>query len=443
MQLKSFMQKATEIYLILLASVHLLYIGFSGYSHIFEAKQTTFCIISILYITASVIALFKYFLQCSKDIKSSLKRKILPAHIFAVFYLTATVISGFISSYFPYTFFGVSRFEGVFSISLYIACFFIISLFPCSKKYILIIFSVCVTLFSLLCIIQLFGYNPLSLYPEGTGFYDAGIKYTTAFIGTIGNTNLVGAFICLVLPFMTVILLKTGGYSRFFLLIPISLLTFTVLKMGVDSALIGLLAGIITGIPLVFGFKRKTVIIYILVLIILFALSLFFIYYHPAESGFIYEISEILHGRISDTFGSGRIRIWKNVLSEISDSPIFGKGPDTMQLEKFPSFERYYPDLGKVMKTGIDVAHNELLNILYHQGILGLSAYFGFIISILSAWFKNRRNTVVLAFGISFICYLTQSLFTFSMCLTAPYFWLCAGMVVGISGNSAESPSLQ
>ena len=440
MDTKKLMCKATEIYLLLFASIHLLYIGFSGYSHIFEAKVLTFCVINILYLLSLIILFLISADRKDTNPFESFKKHLFPARFFAILYMLFALISGALNS--PVTFFGVSRFEGVFTISLYCLSFVAVSLFPCKKRYLTVVFSISVSLSFALSALQLMGYNPLSLYPDGMTFYDAGIKYTTAFTSTIGNTNLVGAFICLALPFLTAILLKSKGWLRFLLFIPILLMANTVLRMGVDSAILGLLAGIIIGIPFIFRFRKKHVIIYISAIIILAILGMIFIYNYSFDSGFLFEIREILHGRISDTFGSGRIRIWKNVLSEIPDSPIFGKGPDTMQLEKFPSFERYYPALGKVMKTGIDVAHNELLNVLYHQGIIGLISYLGFIFFVLRDWWKNRNDTVVLSLGISLICYLVQSMFTFSMCLVAPYFWIAAGRVVGISRENIKEPTL-
>jgi len=113
-----------------------------------------------------------------------------------------------------------------------------------------------------------------------------------------------------------------------------------------------------------------------------------------------------------------------------------------MKKSDFPAFEKYYPSLDRVITRSIDVAHNEPLNILFHQGIFALIFYTGFIISTLTVWFRNRDDYVILALGIGFISYLVQSLFTFSMCLTAPYFWICAGLIIGLSDISIEKPTL-
>lgn len=438
MSAKSIMQKATEIYILMFASVHLLFVGTSGYAHIFDAKKATFCIISILYFLCAIFCLHIY-IHNKRNIKEYIGRHLSPVRICVVLYMVFTLISGIFSVHFPDTIFGISRFEGIFTICCYGFSFILISLFPCEKKYLLYVFSVCVTLFSLLCTIQLLGHNPLGLYPLGTDFYDAGIKYTTAFIGTIGNANLSGAFICLALPILSVILIKANSRLRFLLIAPIIMLLFVSVRINIDSTVLALTATAILLLPLIFDFSKKATIIYFCILIVLFGLFLISIYAFPPQSGFLHEASEILHGNISDSFGSGRIRIWKNVLSEIPDSPIIGKGPDTMRRANFEPFSRYYPALGKVKTTSIDVAHNELLNVLYHQGILGLTAYLGFIFCTIKSFWKCRQNTLVSALGVAFICYLIQSLFTFSMCITAPCFWICAGLICGIEAKERKT----
>ena len=430
---KKVLSKAVEIYLLFFATFHLLYFGFDGYSHIFEAKLVTFftsnAILFILFIFFSFYARYEQ----TDDIPSTQRQQFLsPSHICVAFYLLFTVISAVFSKQFPDTIMGVSRYEGLLTIATYCFTFFAISLIPCTKKYILIAFAFAVTLFSVLCIIQIFSFNPFSMYPDGTNFYDAGVKYTTAFIGTIGNANLSGAFICLALPLLAVFLIKAKSKIRFLLIIPVLMLLFVVAKMNVDSTILGLASTAVITLPLIFGFNKKATIVYFCILLLLFAAFIFVLYQYPPQSGFLNEASEILHGNISETFGSGRIRIWKNVISKIPDSPIIGKGPDTMKREGFEPFSRYYPALGKVKTAGIDVAHNEFLNILYHQGVLGLFAYLGFIFFVLKSFIRGRKNPLILALGVAFICYLIQSLFTFSMCLVAPYFWICAGLIVGV-----------
>ena len=433
MTAKEFFKKAIEMYRLFFVTVHLLFFGFEGYSHIFDAKIVTFFTANTIMILFSVFFFFYLRSEENIDVTGIIKSKLSPAHLCVILYLLFCTISAVLSPYFPETIKGITRYEGLLTVSVYCFTFFITSLIPCTKRYILYAFSCASTLFSALCIIQLLSYNPFSLYPDGTTFYDAGVRYTTSFIGTIGNANLSGAFICLALPFLAVIMIKAETKLRFLLAIPVTMLTIIAAKMDVDSTVLALITTLLLCLPFILGFGKKAIVIYYCVLLILLITFIFYIYNYVPENGMLHELSEILHGNISDTFGSGRIRIWKNVLKKIPEAPFFGKGPDTMRRENFEPFQRYYPELGRTMKTNIDIAHNDFLNILYHQGIFGLLCYIGFIFFVLRSWWKNKSDTIILALGIAFICYLVQSFFTFSMCLVAPYFWICAGLIVGFS----------
>lgn len=419
----------TSVYLYALITFHLLFFGFNRYHRIFEYKVFSFVSISLLYILSIAICRFR-----QKHEKAEPSRTISATYIFVAFYMLSTTFSALTSPHFPYTVFGATRFEGAFSITIYGICFILVSKFAIPTKRMLSVFSVSLTVFSVLCIFQLLGFNPLSLYPDGMNFYDSGIRYSNAFLGTIGNTNLVGAFICLALPFLCVMVISGKKTKRFFLLIPIVLLTIIVLRMGVLSTVIAILACIIISIPFVFKFNKITTMFYFGAIILLCMCVITILYFYDIGVDFLHELHLILNGRISESFGSGRVRIWKKVVSVISEAPFFGKGPDTMIYEEFAPFRTYYSELGTFKQTRIDVAHNELLNILYHQGIFGLVFYVGFVICIFFKWIKNyKKSPVILALGLSFICYLIQSLFTFSMCITAPYFWCCAALIYNLS----------
>ena len=144
---------------------------------------------------------------------------------------------------------------------------------------------------------------------------------------------------------------------------------------------------------------------------------------HDIGTGFLHELHEILNGRILPEFGSNRIRIWNNVLSTLHEAPLLGKGPDTMLLERFEKFSTFYPTLNKTLTTSIDIAHNEYLNILYHQGILGLISYLTLIVSVLKRAIPSR-DTCTEALAVAVVSYLSQAFFGFSMCLVSPFFWV-------------------
>jgi O-antigen ligase len=194
--------------------------------------------------------------------------------------------------------------------------------------------------------------------------------------------------------------------------------------MSVSALIVGLAAALVVAVPVLLSFKRRSIYIYFFAVISAFILLLIFIKNHSIGNGFFYELHEILNGRISDKFGSNRIRIWREVISVIPERLFLGKGADSMVYERFEHFSTYYPALNKTLTTSIDVAHNEYLNVLYHQGLLGLCSYLAILFLTFTKFTKNPS-----ALGVAAVAYSVQAFFGFSMCLTAPYFWVIIALI--------------
>ena len=151
------------------------------------------------------------------------------------------------------------------------------------------------------------------------------------------------------------------------------------------------------------------------------------------DSGLLHEIHELLHGRVSDTFGSGRIYIWKSVLERIPSQLWLGSGPDTMMLAEIEPFTRFDERLNTAIVAQIDVAHNDYLNILYHQGIFAMLAYMAALVDAAGKWLRNsEKSGVVAALGGAALCYYIQAFFGFSFCGSTIYFWVILGLLVSV-----------
>lgn len=380
-------------------------------------KYSFFYTVTIAYVLAvAIIVLIKKH-----------KLKFRTVHYFVFAYGGVTLLSAVLSEHFPKTLSGVSRREGLYTILLYCAVFVCVSLFGRIHKSHVYSLIGANTLFGIVCVLQLLGLNPFKLYPNGLDFYDGGIKYSGSYIGTIGNTDLVGAYFCIVIPLLFFILFTKSIKWRMTALLPLLLLLFTVYKMSVTACVLGLAAALIFAIPMILKLKCRGIIIYSGIILSLGITALVLIKFIDGV-GFLHELHEILNGHLSPEFGSNRIRIWKDVLSVIHESPIIGKGPDTMILEKFEKFSSYYPTLGKTLTTSIDTAHNEYLNVLYHQGILGLISYLG----IIFITFTKKPSALTVAA----LAYSVQAFFGISMCLTAPYFWITLALINKASDKS-------
>ncbi len=148
------------------------------------------------------------------------------------------------------------------------------------------------------------------------------------------------------------------------------------------------------------------------------------IYFYPAQSGMLYEVHEILHGRAQDKFGSSRIYIWRNVLKAVPGHILLGTGPDTMGKALGLNFYRYN-DAGEVTLTvSIDCAHNEYLNMLTNNGIFALVCYLGALAYAAYIWFKGQESDRKCIAGAAVLGYCAQAFFGIAQFITSAFLWL-------------------
>jgi len=410
----------------------LLFCGTNGYQGIVEAKFAAFCVICGGYILVMGIAALEGILVGAVKPQSpiSILRKTSWPQRLAIAYMILTWVSVALSPYWKDSIIGTSRYEGAVTITIYGVCFLLVSVFGRVSKQMLWTLGASVLLFCVLSILQLAGYNPLTLYPDGYNYMDANVHYGGAYLGTVGNIDLVAAFLCLAIPVMWIGLLRIKDRNRFWMIIPLLAAVIVLVKVGVLAGLVGVFAGGFLILPLVVPVpdrSRKAITLAVAAVIVVCFFTIFFV---DMGDGLFHEVHEILHGRMEDTFGSGRIHIWKQVLQQTPSQLWFGSGPDTMLHAQMESFTRYDKSLGGMIVSLIDVAHNEYLNILFHQGIFALIAYLAMVITLSVQWVKHAGGDAVTAMlGGGAWCYCVQAFFGFSMCMTAPFFWLTLALL--------------
>lgn len=110
---------------------------------------------------------------------------------------------------------------------------------------------------SLCCLLslwQLAGGNPLGLYPNGLSYSDAGTAYSGAYLGTIGNTDLLAAVMCVAVP---AFFYGAWKLRRHWLLVPLALCVTVSIWMDVSAGLLGIAAGLVLPLPLALGEKKR------------------------------------------------------------------------------------------------------------------------------------------------------------------------------------------
>ena len=427
------LEGVTSVYLVLMCTVFLLWPGTGGYMSISSAKYTLFLILSggyaglmlLLHLEEALIGGMELPLFRTLLTKSSWTQR------FVVLYLVLTWLSAFLSPHWPRVLQGVSRNEGALTITLYCLCFLFLSVYTRLRPWMLWAAGGAVLIFDLLSVIQLLGGNPLNLYPEGMTYFDANIRYSGAYLGTIGNVGHVASFFCVAVPALWVAAIRLKGRRRLAAIVVLAMTLAVTVRMWVLAAVVGILLGCILSLPVVLPLtrrKQRTLVPVILLCLIAAGAAVYCFDF----GGTLHEFHELLHGRGEDSFGTGRLYIWRKVAELIPTRLWFGYGPDTMLLANIEPFARVDETLGTVIRARIDTAHNEYLNILFHQGIFSLLAYLGALGTALWGWIRRGRGSVAgAAAGAAVLCYAIQALFGISVCISAPYFWIALAILDG------------
>ena len=413
----------TGVYISLMLTVFLLWFDKSGYLAITEAKFPVFLLLSGGYIALTLLAAV---------IGKKLPRlsELSAVQWLIIAYMLITLLSAACSPFSSASWIGATRYEGAVTISVYCLVFLLISVYGRAEEYLLWPLGIGAVLLCLVSVPQMYGYNPLGLFPEGYDYFGAGKNYSGQYLGTVGNTGLLAAYFCVAIPVMWVSMLRLKDKRRFALVLPIVLSMFVLLKMNVMAGILGVFAGGALSLPVVISGKGKLRKIIAYVLLAVLFVGLAFLYLADVGGGTLHEAHEVLHGNISESFGSSRIYIWKNVLSLVPQRLLLGMGPDTLSFENIEPFTRYDEDLNTLFTCYIDTAHNEYLNVLYHQGVLALIAYVAALVIAAVKWVKqSEKNTAAAVCGAAVLCYCIQAFFGISMFISAPFLWICFGLL--------------
>ena len=137
------------------------------------------------------------------------------------------------------------------------------------------------------------------------------------------------------------------------------------------------------------------------------------------------------YGHFEDSYGTGRIYIWRQMLERVPDRLFVGVGPDMARFSGLSPFVRY-DELGNIaldargnqITATITDAHCFPLQILYCQGLPALLSWLGVVGMTLYHWVKRRADRAVAILGGGLICFLCAMLFCLSSVIIMPFFWL-------------------
>lgn len=421
----------TSVYVALIFSFYLLFFDKNGLAAISSAKFVCYYALTLLYI-AAVLFLFALHGIRKKlrwsEIQSDLKETPIAAWLILL-YLVFTVISALLSDDSTVWRGGV-RHEGTLTISLYCLSFLLVSRFFRPARWQLYLFAAATTAFCGICVLQMLNVNIFGLYP----LFDAKpscADFIGAFIGTIGNIDFTASFLCIAIPLLWCSILRLKDKQRFFLFVPLLLCLIVLLKINVAAGYVGVFAGTLLSVPVILPCRKKTRVILWIAVSTLLVAAILAVYFCKFPQKELRQLHNILHGRIKDSYGSGRIFIWRRTLQAVPEHLWFGTGADTMIHAAFARQEILDANGAVQYVKVFDAAHNEYLTILFHQGIFALLAYLSALGVTFVQWVKMAKENAVAAIaGTAVLCYCLQAFFSISQLITSPFFWCAFAVTV-------------
>lgn len=200
----------TDKYILCLLALFPLFTGFHGYANLTAAKFWLY--------TGATAAWLLGLLPCLCTGARLFAKK--PG---AFFYLTCAflvwnLVSAALSPWREKTFLGAGRYDGLFTQFLYALTALGIAHWGRKKIIYVRVFGASVFLCCAVALWQIAGGNPLGLYPNGWRFADAGTLYSGMYLGTVGNTLILGSVLSLAVPVLVYTAVKKRGYDLLLLL---------------------------------------------------------------------------------------------------------------------------------------------------------------------------------------------------------------------------------
>lgn len=385
---------------------------------------------------------------------------------------------------------GAIRYEGLWTQLCYGAIFLVMSLRPAKLRPTLYAVGAALIAFGAVTLAQYLGGNPLGLYPTGRSIYT-----NYEFQGTLGNIDMISAYLTLVTPALLISYAREGG--PFFLgagLCGAALLLCIEVQSGLLALLVlaGMLAMLALRGPaprrtravaallgcggcavlrhcvmlpwldggealalrggwfwLIAGYAviavavmaaarlwrgemmRPRAVLALAAAVVLIALIAVVALPVPEASGGLWELHEVLGGRPQDAFGSWRLGVWRHTLHLLRKHPLFGLGPDTF----FYAMQAHLAEEGATLGETYDNPHNLLLGVAANGGLPALLLFIALLALVLTSCWRRRAHPASLPLFGALVCYLTQGMFTFSICLTSPMFFTALGMAACVSGT--------
>jgi len=236
--------------------------------------------------------------------------------------------------------------------------------------------------------------------------------------GTLGQQNVLGAFLALLCPLAYRELVDANAWStRLIALNALAILGVALILTLSRSAWLGTaLAAVIVIAGSRRSILRPRVVAAAIVVIGLGVVGL------TVGRGF--QLEQKIEARAVSVFDVNawgpRPAIWRDSVTLIASRPVLGYGPDNFGLV-FPRFQADY--LGQ---QPVDKAHAESLQVAATQGLIGLAAYVLVLAAFVRAFWRGRHRPGAIAIFAGWVAYQVTLQLNFSALAASLPFWIFA-----------------
>lgn len=397
-------------------------------------------------LTSFALLLWAIWVYVSRK-ELNLPPKVISASVFL--FLISWIISTIFSTNFYLSFFGsYMRQMGFLTYFFYFVIFFL--LYDVVENYTELKYFYW-TVFITTVIVDFFGI--LQLY-RLMPWYER-VRTESRIIATLGHADFLGHFLVMVMPIiLSFIYYVKNNVLKVFLYVLFLASFLVLLGSYTRGSWVAFLAGIIIYYVFVLwkekGFftKKNKIITLVLVLGLALTVGIFYItenklYIEKKDVGLfsLKERFESIGAGLGVTQQNPRVLTWRDSIKLFEDkilkSPriIYGLGPETFSFNFTPykSLDLARYDGGKGYP---DREHNEFLDILFPQGLLGLLSFIFVLLSVFLYSIKNynkigaENRILFLGTLIGWLSFLIQGLVLFGLSATYLYFWMLTSFIM-------------
>ncbi len=251
--------------------------------------------------------------------------------------------------------------------------------------------------------------------------------------GTLGQRNVLGAFLAMLLPLAYWELVRARTWSG--RVLALNLLAVMGLALLLTLSRTAWFGAALAGVVLLAGTRTTTARLRLLAVMIFLAAGVFLAALGPA--GILsanHSVAERVTSLLDPKSWVLREAVWRDSVQLIASRPLVGYGPDNFGLV-YPRFEAGFVDVLQV-----DKAHADTLQVAATQGLIGLAAYLFLLGAFIRAFWRHRHSAGAVPLFAAWVAYQVTVQLNFSALAAALPFWVFAAAALHIFGALEARP---